>query len=112
MDRLARIVAIVLLVVFATGTVAHAANATSMSFTMSPAAMADGDMGDCDGCPPGDDGKTSLCAQFCLATFIAVPTAAELELPVLAVDLATLPAEEITGRTGPPDLPPPRTIVL
>ncbi|MCA1404297.1 hypothetical protein I6F26_16545 [Ensifer sp. IC3342] len=112
MDRLVRIFAIVLLAVFAMGSVAHAANATGMSLTMSAAAMADEDMGDCDGCPPGDDGKASLCAQFCLATFIAVPAATELELPILAVDLATLSAEEIAGRTGPPDPPPPRTIVL
>jgi hypothetical protein len=112
MDRLARIFAIVLLAVFAAGTVAHAANVTSMSLAMSPTAMADGDMGDCDGCPPGDDGKASLCGQICLAPFAAILVAAGLELPVMTADIAASPAEEIAGRTGPPDPAPPRTIVL
>jgi phosphatidylglycerophosphate synthase len=111
MDRLARIFAIVLLVVFAAGTIAHAANATSMSVAMSSAAMAAADMGDC--CPPADDGKASFCMQFCLAPLVAFPAAAGFELPILlGADSATTPAEDIAGQTGPPDLPPPRTIVL
>jgi hypothetical protein len=112
MDGVVRIFAIVLLAVFAAGTVAHAANVTSMSLAMSPAAMADGDMGDCDGCPPGDDGKASLCGQICLAPFAAIPTAAGFEVAVMAADVAAKPAEEMTGRTGLPAPPPPRTIVL
>ncbi|NRP70829.1 hypothetical protein ILFOPFJJ_01711 [Ensifer psoraleae] len=137
MERLGRILAIVLLAVFAAGTVAHAASATRMSFAMSPAAMAAGnvdsghmstgdmgaghmgagdmgagDMGDCDGCPPGDDGKASLCVQACLAPFIAVPAAAGFELPLVAADVTASPAEELTGLIGPPESPPPRTIIL
>ncbi len=113
MDRLAHIFAIVLLVVFAAGTVAHAASVTSMSFAMSSTAMADGDMGDCDGCPPADDGKASLCMLFCLAPLVGIPAAAGFELPILlGVGIATTPAEDIAGQTGPPDLPPPRIIVL
>ncbi|MDK1388574.1 hypothetical protein QN224_24500 [Sinorhizobium sp. 8-89] len=137
MERLGRILAIVLFAVFAAGTVAHAASATRMSFAMSPAAMAAGnvdrghmaaghmgagdmgagdmgagDMGDCDGCPPGDDGKASLCVQACLAPFIAVPAAAGFELPLMAADVTASPAEELTGLIGPPESPPPRTIIL
>ncbi|MCZ4092449.1 hypothetical protein [Sinorhizobium psoraleae] len=142
MERLGRILAIVLLALFAAGTVAHAASATRMSFAMSPAAMAAGnvdsghmstgdmaaghmgaghmgagdmgagDMGDCDGCPPGDDGKASLCVQVCLAPFIAVPAAAGFELPLMAADVTASPAEELTGLIGPPESPPPRTIIL
>ncbi|MEK1854244.1 MAG: hypothetical protein AAAC48_20855 [Phyllobacterium sp.] len=112
MDRVVRIFAIVLLAVFAAGTVVHAANVTSMSLARSPTAMADGDMGDCDGCPPGDDGKASLCGQICLAPFAVIPAAAAFEVAVMAADVAASPAEEITGRTGLPDPPPPRTIVL
>jgi hypothetical protein len=104
-----RIFAIVLLAVFAAGTVVHAANVTSMSLARSPTAMADGDMGDCDGCPPGDDGKASLCGQICLAPFAVISAAA---VAVMAADVAASPAEEITGRAGLPDPPPPRTIVL
>ncbi len=113
MDRLARIFAIVLLVVFAAGTVAHAASVTSMSLAMSSGAIADGDMGDCDGCPPADDGKASLCMQFCLAPLVGIPAAAGFELPILLdVDVATPPTEDMAGQTGRPDLPPPRTILL
>lgn len=113
MDRLARIFAIVLLVVFAAGTVAHAANTTSMFLAMSSTAMTDADMEDCDGCPPVDVGKASLCLQFCLAPLVAIPAASEFELHILlGVDNTTPPADDMAGQTGPPDLPPPRTIVL
>ncbi|MDK1489830.1 hypothetical protein QN219_07145 [Sinorhizobium sp. 7-81] len=140
MERVGRILAIVLLAVFAAGTVAHAANATRMSFAMSLAMaagnmdsghmstgdmaaghmtghmgagdMGAGDMGDCDGCPPGDDGKASLCVQACLAPFIAVPAAAGFELPLMAADVTASPADELTGLIGPPESPPPRTIIL
>jgi hypothetical protein len=109
MDRPARIVALILLMIFVAGTVVHEANATS---TMSVVAMADGDMGNCDGCPLGDDGKASLCTQLCLAPFAAIPAAAGLQLLVMAFDIAAPPAEELVGRTGTPDPPPPRTIIL
>ena len=113
MDNLVRLFVMVFLAVFAAGSVAHASNLTSMSFGMSPAAMTDGEMGDCDGCPPADNCKAKPCVLFCFTPLVAVPTAAEFELPlVLGVDVATLPAEEIAGQTGPPDVPPPRAIVL
>jgi hypothetical protein len=112
MDRLARILAVVLLAVFAAGTIAHGASATSMSLAMSHDAMAGGDMGDCDGCPPGDDGKASLCGQVCLAPFAAIPAAVSIELPLVAAEMAASPLQEMVGRTGPPDPSPPRTIIL
>lgn len=110
MDRLARIFAIVLLAVFAAGTVAHAANATSMSLAMSSAAMADGDMSDCDACPP-EDGKAPLCGQACLAPFVAIPAAAGVELSLVVAETAASPLKEMVGHTGPPDPSPPRTII-
>lgn len=112
MDRLARIVALILLTIFVVGTVAHEANATSMSLAMSSVAMAEDDMGNCAGCPLGEDGKASLCSQHCLASFAAVPAAAGLQLFVMAVDLAASPVEELVGQTDTPDPPPPRTIIL
>jgi hypothetical protein len=122
MDRLSRILAIVLLAMFAAGTVAHGARATSMSLAMSHDALAGGgmaggdmageDMGDCDGCPPGDDGKVPLCSQFCLAPFAALPVAVGVELSIVAAETAASPLNEMVGRTGPPDPSPPRTIIL
>lgn len=111
MDRLARIFAIILLAAFAMGTVAHAVRATTMALAMSPAAMAGGDMGDCDACPP-DDGKAPLCGQACLAPFAAIAAAVGIELPLLAAETAASPLKEMVGRTGPPDPSPPRTIIL
>lgn len=111
MHRPSRILAIILLAVFAFGTVAHAARATSMSLAMSPAAM-DGGMGDCDGCPPDDDGKMLSCAQFCLAPFTAIPAAAGIELPLVATEIAASPLNETVGHTGRPEPSPPRTTIL
>ncbi|RWK78418.1 MAG: hypothetical protein E5X43_01125 [Mesorhizobium sp.] len=112
MDKLIRLFAIVLLAVFGAGTVAHASNATSMSIAMSPAAMGDGDMGDCEGCPPGEDGKAQICGQACLVPFAAIPAAVGIELPLVAADIVTSPLEEIAGRTALPEPYPPRTTIL
>jgi hypothetical protein len=112
MDKLARILAIVLLAAFAASTVAHAANVTRMSLAMSPATMAGGDMDDCEGCPPGDDGKVSLCGQVCFAPFAAIPAAAGIELPLVTVGVASCPLQAFDGLASPPDPSPPRTIIL
>lgn len=111
MNNLVRLSAIVLLAVFTMGTVAHAANATMMSVAMSPVAMADADMGDCDGCPPGDD-KASLCVDLCLAPFVAILATGEFRLPCIAPHLPASPLDEIDGCAGTPDPSPPRTIIL
>jgi len=110
MNGLARILAILLLAVFAPGTAAHAASATSMSLAMSAVAMTDGDMGDCERCPPGDDGKARICGQVCLAPFAAMP-AVGVEVPVAAGDAAISPVAQIDGLTGPPEPYPPRTTI-
>jgi hypothetical protein len=112
MDRLARILAVVLLAVFTAGTIAHGASVTSMALAMSPAAMTGGDMSDCDACPPGDDGKAQICGAACLVPFAAIPAAVDIELPLVAAEIAASPLKEIVGRTGPPDPSPPRTIIL
>ena len=110
MDRLGRILAIVLLTVFAAGTIVHGASATSMSLAMSHDMMAGGDMGDCDPCP-SDDGKASLCGQVCLAPFAAIPAAVGIEFPLGAAEIAASPLKEIVGHTGQPEPSPPRTIL-
>jgi hypothetical protein len=112
MDRLSRVLAIVLLAVFAAGTIAHAANVTAMALAMSPAAMTGGDMNDCDACPPRDDGKAQICGAACLVPFAAIPAAVGIELASVAAEIAALPLQELVGHTGPPDPSPPRTIIL
>jgi hypothetical protein len=111
MDRLARILAIVLLAAFAMGTVAHAANATSMSVAMSAPTMADGEMGDCESCP-NDDGKTSTCGQACLAPFVGIPATAGVELPFVASSIARPALKAPAGHVRSPDPSPPRTTFL
>lgn len=110
MDMLARILAIGLLAVFAAGTIVYGASATSMSVAMPHDAMAGGDMGNCDGCPPGGDGKVPLCSQPCLVPFAALPVAVGVELSIVAAETATAPLKKMVGHTGPPDPFPPRTV--
>ena len=111
MDRLARILAIVLLAAFALGTVAHAASATGMSVAMSAAAMADGDMGDCDACP-NDDGNISTCGQACLAPFVGIAASVGVELPFVASSIAGSALKAPDGHVKSPDPSPPRTFFL
>jgi hypothetical protein len=112
MKNLVRLSAIVLLTVFTIGTVTHAANATTMSVAMSPVAMAEAAMGDCDGCPLGDDDKASLCVDLCLTPFVAILATGEFKLPLIALHLPASTPDEIYGCVGIPDPSPPRTIIL
>jgi hypothetical protein len=111
MRNLARIFAIALLAVFAAGTVANAAGATSMSLQMSAIAMGDGTMGDCQGCP-SDDGKSLACEQACMVPLIAIAPVAWIDLPAAQTEIAVSPVKESAGHTGPPQPYPPRTIFL
>ena len=121
MDRLARILAIVLLAAFALGTVAHAERTTSMTLAMSvpamavPAmavpAMADADMGDCEGCPD-DDGNISICGQACLAPFVGIPATPGVELPFVASHVVGSVLKAPDGHARSPDPSPPRTVFL
>ena len=108
MSKLARILAVVFLAVFAVGTAAHAAVSTDMSLKM--ASMADEGMADCQDCP-GDGGQVSVCDQFCLLTFAAICAPAGAELPNTA-ELVAIRAKDMPGgEGGPPDPYPPRTIL-
>lgn len=110
MSKIARILAVVFLAVFAAGTAAHAAAATDMSLKMSMASMdAGGDM-DCTGCP-GDEGQAAACDQFCVTTPAALCAPAGIGLPDGADVVAILLGSRPDGRTGPPEPYPPRTIL-
>lgn len=109
MCKFIRMLTIALLVVFAAGTVANAAGATSMSLQMSAIEM--GAMGDCQGCP-SDDGKSLACEQACMVPLIAIAPVAGIELPAAQTEVAVSPVKESAGHTGPPQPYPPRTIIL
>jgi hypothetical protein len=114
MFRLARILLVALLAVFAASGVVHAASATTMAVKM---ALADGDamdMADCDGCGSGDAGNKSgpPCDMVCIAPFVATvnaETALAFPMSATAVDWAS---RDFAGRTGPPDPYPPRNLSL
>jgi hypothetical protein len=111
MRKLARMFAIVLLAVFAAGTVANAAGATSMSLKMSAIAMADGTMGDCQDCP-SDNSNSLACDQACVVPLVAIAPVTRIDLPAAQTEVAVSAVKESTGRTGPPLPYPPRTIIL
>ena len=112
MTQLIRLLAVVLVAALAGGTVVQTAKATAMSAAMSTAAMADADMGDCDECPPADDGRASSCIDYCLASWAALAVTALAQLTFVTPDLPPWPLEVLAGRTVPPDPFPPRTIIL
>lgn len=109
MSKLARILAIVFLAVFAASTAAQVGAATDMSLKMSVTTM-DSGMADCQGCP-GDDAQASTCDQFCVTVLAAICLPTATELPYVAVIDSAPPGEQSDGRTGPPDPYPPRSIV-
>ncbi|MGK9340240.1 hypothetical protein [Sinorhizobium meliloti] len=112
MTQLIRLLAVVLVAVLAAGTIVHTAKAAAMSAAMSTAVMADADMGDCDECPPADDGRASSCIDYCLASWAAIPVTARVEFTFVTPDLPVLPLEVLAGRAVPPDPFPPRTVIL
>lgn len=114
MRKLASLIAVVFLAVFAASTIVHAVSANAMALDM---AMAEGgamSMPDCQGCPEdgGSDANAS-CDLVCTAPVFAVLRAAEpaqLMTPLLRQDRPlgmTLPR----GLRAPPDPFPPRTLI-
>jgi len=108
MSRLARMLAVALVALFAAGTIAHAAGITTMTVKMS-LADAGGSPADCQGCS-GNDGKAPLCEQVCVTPLVAVPPAALAAQPAGTCELAPVRLDAPAGRSGPPDPAPPRAI--
>ena len=113
MQKLARILVMAVLTVFAVGSVVHVASSTTMSVKMALSDTGTMDMADCEGCGSsggdGDDGLT--CDIVCLAPLLAnlIPDG------VLAVGPGASPTGpdfyDFVGRTGPPEPYPPRTLI-
>lgn len=114
MLNLARILVAALLAVFAAGSVVHATSATTMAVKM---ALADGatlDMSDCMGCDAegsGDEGGQT-CDLVCTAPFVAdLGAGSTTGLPAAVSTVEPKSVYDFVGRTGPPDLHPPRSFI-
>ena len=111
MKLFSRLMLIGFLGLFVVGTVAYTTNATAMSLKM---ALADGsgmDMGECNDCD-GGNGLRISCDLMCVAPLLAHFPADAIFLPPHASLPVTIDIVVFTGRTGPPDHNPPRTLIL
>lgn len=106
-----RSLAILLLAAFTVGTVMHTVGAAAMSVKMTLAAVNGGDMGDCQECPDGNDDMPA-CDNLCVSPILAVVPSSQSGLPDAKTTTASLILQSVTGRTGPPDPYPPRSIIL
>ena len=111
MIRPVRMVLVVLLAVFAVGTVVHAANATIMSVKMASAAAGGMQDGGCDECPSGD-GKASVCAGMCVQPLWATAANGETLSSIIKGVFSGVYSSPIETRAGPPDPYPPRFLIL
>lgn len=107
MANWAKSLVVLLLVVFAAGTVVQSAQATTMGIMMST--MADGSVGGCDKCPNGADDAGASCATGCVApaSGLAVLTFA-FYLPALDGQRGPINPELMVGLRTPPDPYPPK----
>jgi len=111
MARYVRIFMIMMLAAFAAGTVVHAANAATMSAKMTLAVIDGADMGDCQDCADGNDNMPP-CDNVCISPILAVVPSGQVSLPGAETTTESPVLQSVTGRTGPPDPYPPRSIIL
>lgn len=114
MRKLASLIAVMFLVVFAASTIVHAVSANAMALDM---AMADGgamSMPECQSCPEdGDRGANANCDLICTAPAFAVLRVAEparFMMPLLR-QARPLGMALPRGLRAPPDPFPPRTFI-
>jgi|TARA_Y100000815_G_scaffold144340_1_gene130620 hypothetical protein len=110
MKRYVRILTILMLAVFAAGSVVHTANSASMNTTMALTAF-DNDMGDCQDCPDGSDNMLS-CDYICVSPLSAILPSGESGLPAAVTITEKSVDRSMTGRTGLPNPYPPRSTIL
>jgi hypothetical protein len=111
MAKYVRILTILVLAVFAAGSVVHAENAASMNAKMTLAAIDSGGMGDCQDCPDGGD-DMQPCDNLCVSPILAVVPSGQAGLPEVETATESFVPRDVAGRTGPPDPYPPRSIIL
>ena len=109
-----RALALILVLTFATGTVAHAVQASDMAFEM--AMTADGTMSGCNGCDGDDDGNNGAakltCSPACVAPAVAILGSDTVVVVKTAGDSIALLADESTGLPALIDPYPPKSSVL
>mgnify|MGYP003654066327 CR=1 FL=1 len=111
MKMFSRLMLIGFLGLFVVGTVADTTNATAMSLKMALADSNDMGMGECNDCD-GENGIKSSCDLVCVAPLLAHFAEGAIFLPPHASLTVTIDIVVFTGRTGPPDHNPPRTLIL
>ena len=102
-----RILGVLLSVALATGTAVHASQATAMDLH---AALAAGDapaMPCCDGCDDSGD-PSAGCSAACTVQLLGLLPKAAVSPAAGAIAAETGPTSILAGRTGPPDLHPPK----
>lgn len=107
-----RLLVVLLLASFATGSYAQTTAATSMAFQM-PAAAADMDTAPtCDHCKPGIVQHAGSCDALCLAAIImpSAPSTGAHDAVSSRIEIRHIWGYE--GEPLSPVLPPPRTIIL
>ena len=110
MARSVRILMILILAVFAAGSVVQATNAASMDMKMALAAI-DGGMSDCQDCPDGSE-DMQACDKICVSPVLAVVPSNEPGVSMASSIAESLVPRSVTGRTGLLDPDPPRPFIL
>lgn len=105
-----RALALILVLTFATGTLANAIQATEMAVEM--ALKMDSAEPNCDGCDDDDASGKLTCAPACVAPAAAIVGSDAMAAITAAGQAAPSPAPASTGRSQPIDPYPPRSIVL
>lgn len=113
MGRIRHLICIALLAVFAAGTVAHAAAATEMAVTMAVADAGETgmDMPECSGCDTDATTDMATCDLACTAPLVANLNGVAASRPCLRPQNEPSVVRDRGGRSGPPALDPPRTII-
>ena len=107
MNNWAKSLVVLLLVVFAAGTVLQSAQATTMDIMMST--MADGNVGGCDNCPNGADDTGASCATGCVTSAPGLAVlASAFSVPTLDRQRGPINPELLVGLRTPPDPHPPK----
>jgi len=98
------------LAAFVAGTIVHVSSATAMNLKMALAAD-DGGMVGCKVCPD-DNEKMTPCDNDCVVPTLAILSDVEAQVPPAERVATRAIAENMSGRTGPPEPFPPRNIQL
>lgn len=111
MPVFARLFAVALLATLAAGSIGHVAGATTMSVKMALADRGAMDMAECEGCGADDGASGSACDGVCVPPLVAEPVRDPVLAPRRAAANAMRAGDGPVGRTGPPELHPPRDFI-